>query len=151
MIAIWHITDGSLIYTLLAFIGIQLQGTLYNYYYVILRNKHKGDTTSRVFENKTPTALKGEKQSNVNLLFGLYLLLYGIFDKIIYQLDRKAVTAKNLPNWFMTAVSTFGLGFQLLLIGSMLALGFKMYIVPFFIAYSFFILVFIAIRRWINR
>ena len=151
MIAIWYITDGSLIYTLLAFIGIQLQGTLYNYYYVILRNKHKGDTTSRVFENETPTALKGEKQSNVNLLFSLYLLLYGIFDKIIYQLDRKAVAAKNLPNWFMTAVSTFGLGFQLLLIGSMLALGFKMYIVPFFIAYSFFILVFIAIRRWINR
>ena len=29
----------------LAFIGLQLQGTLYNYYYVILRNIHGGDTT----------------------------------------------------------------------------------------------------------
>ncbi|HSQ45851.1 MAG TPA: CDP-alcohol phosphatidyltransferase family protein, partial [Lutibacter sp.] len=58
-LALWHITDSLLIYALLAFVGIQLQGTLYNYYYVILRNKFNGDTTSRVFEDKTPTALKG--------------------------------------------------------------------------------------------
>ena len=151
LITIWHVTEGSLILTILAFFGIQLQGTLYNYYYVILRNKYNGDTTSRVFENETPIALKGEKQRNVNILFKLYTLFYGVFDKIIYQLDRKAVSALNLPNWFMTAVSTFGLGFQLLLIGLMLALGFKQYIIPFFIGYSLFILVFIAIRRLINR
>ena len=151
LITIWYVTDGSLALTILAFFGIQLQGTLYNYYYVILRNKHNGDTTSRVFENVTPKALKGEKQSNVNILFGLYTLFYGIFDKIIYRMDAKAVEAQNLPNWFMTAVSTFGLGFQLLLIGIMLALDLKYYIIPFFIGYSFFILVFIAIRRLINR
>lgn len=151
LLTIWHVTEGSLLLTLLAFIGIQLQGTLYNYYYVILRNKHNGDTTSRVFENETPTAMKGEKQSSVNILFGLYTLFYGIFDKIIYQMDRNAVHAKKFPNWFMTAVSTFGLGFQLLLICLMLAFGFEQYIIPFFIVYSFFIPVFIAIRRLINR
>jgi hypothetical protein len=33
----------------LAFIAIQLQGTLYNYYYVILRNKSiDGDSTSKI-------------------------------------------------------------------------------------------------------
>jgi len=151
LIAIWFLTDSSLILTFLAFFGIQLQGTLYNYYYVILRNKHDGDTTSRIFENKTPKALNGEKQRDVNFLYGLYTLLYGIFDKIIYQLDSQAVRAKKLPNWFMTAVSTFGLGFQLLLISLMLVFGLKRYIISFFIGYSFFILVFIAIRRWINR
>jgi len=151
LIAIWFLTDSSLILTFLAFFGIQLQGTLYNYYYVILRNKHDGDTTSRIFENKTPKALNGEKQRDVNFLYGLYTLLYGIFDKIIYQLDSQAVRAKKLPNWFMTAVSTFGLGFQLLLISLMLVFGLKQYIISFFIGYSFFILVFIAIRRWINR
>lgn len=151
LITIWHVTDSSLLLTILAFFGIQLQGTLYNYYYVILRNKHNGDTTSRVFENEAPLALKGEKQRDVNVLFGLYTLFYGAFDKIIYQMDRKAVKAQNLPNWFMTAVSTFGLGFQLLIIGLMLALDMKQYIIPFFIGYSFFILVFIAIRRLINR
>lgn len=151
LMTIWHVTDGSLALTILAFFGIQLQGTLYNYYYVILRNKYKGDTTSRIFENKTPKAFKGESQRDVNILFGLYTLFYGIFDKIIYHLDSDAVKAENLPNWFMTAVSTFGLGFQLLLIGSMLALDLKQHIIPFFIGYSLFILVFIAIRRLINR
>ncbi|MFK7812512.1 MAG: CDP-alcohol phosphatidyltransferase family protein [Maribacter sp.] len=151
LITIWYVTDGSLALTILAFFGIQLQGTLYNYYYVILRKKHNGDTTSRVFENETPVALKGEQQKHVNILFRLYTLFYGVFDKIIYGLDKDAAKANNLPNWFMTAVSTFGLGFQLLLIGIMLALGFKQFIIPFFIGYSFFIIVFIAIRRLINR
>lgn len=151
LVTIWYVTDGSLILTVLAFFGIQLQGTLYNFYYVILRNKHNGDTTSRIFENETPKALEGEKQRNVDILFRLYNLFYGIFDKIIYRLDKNAVQAQNLPNWFMTAVSTFGLGFQLLLIGIMLAFDMKHYIIPFFIGYSFLILVFIAIRRLINR
>lgn len=151
LITIWYVTDGSFALTVLAFFGIQLQGTLYNYYYVILRNKHNGDTTSRIFENETPRALEGEKQRNVDILFGLYTLFYGVFDKIIYRLDKEAIVAQNLPNWFMTAVSTFGLGFQLLLIGIMLAVGLEQYIIPFFVAYSFFILVFISIRRMINR
>jgi len=151
LMTIWYVTDGSLLFTILAFFGLQLQGTLYNYYYVILRNKHNGDTTSRVFETETPKALDGETQRNVNILFGLYTLFYGVFDKIIYRLDRNAVTAQNLPNWFMTAVSTFGLGFQLLIIGLMLALNLENQIIPFFIGYSFFILVFITIRRLINR
>ena len=151
IMTISYVTDSYLVFAILAFLGIQLQGTLYNYYYVILRNKHNGDTTSRVFENETPKALKGEKQRNVNILFWFYTLFYGIFDKIIYKLDSDAVKAENFPNWFMTVVSTFGLGFQLLLIGIMLALDLKQYIIPFFIGYSFFILVFIAIRRLINQ
>jgi len=151
LLTIWYVTNGSLFQTFLAFFGLQLQGTLYNYYYVILRNKHDGDTTSRIFENKVPTAMKGENQRDVNILFGLYSLLYGLFDKIIYHMDREAIESKNLPNWFMTAVSTFGLGFQLLIIGLMLALDFQEFIIPFFIGYSFLILIFIAVRRIINR
>jgi uncharacterized membrane protein len=151
LLTIWYITDSSILLTLLAFIGIQLQGTLYNYYYVILRNKYDGDTTSRVFENERPIAMKGEKQKNVDILFNLYRLFYGVFDKVIYSLDKKAIESGKFPNWLMTAVSTFGLGFQLLLIGFMLALGFKQFIIPFFIGYSIFILVFIGLRRLINR
>ncbi len=150
LITIWYVTDGSLLYTLLAFFGIQLQGTLYNYYYVILRNKYDGDTTSRIFEDETPTAMQGEKQRNVNILFGMYTLLYGIFDRIIYRLDRSAVESKHLPNWFMTVVSTFGLGFQLLIIGFMLAFDMKHAIIPFFIGYSLFIFIYIALRRIMN-
>ena len=147
-ISIWYITNASIWLCLLAFFGLQLQGTLYNYYYVILRNKFNGDTTSRVFENETPIALKGETQKNVNILFGLYKLFYGVFDKIIYTLDSNADKGKILPNWLMTGVSTFGLGFQLLIIAAMLVLGLKAFILPFFLIYTVMIFVFIGIRKF---
>lgn len=146
-IAIWSITDTNIWIGIFAFLGLQLQGTLYNYYYVILRNKFNGDTTSRVFENKTPVALKGEKQKHVNILFGLYKLFYGIFDKIIYALDSNAAKGKAFPNWLMTSVSTFGLGFQLLIIAVVLILGLKAFILPFFLVYTVMIFVFIGIRK----
>lgn len=146
-VTLWQVTEISLAMAFLAFFGIQLQGTLYNYYYVILRNRFDGDTTSRVFEDKTPTALPGEKQKNVNVLFFLYKLLYGVFDKIIYTLDKNASRGKPFPNWLMTLISTFGLGFQLLLISVFLILGYKSFIIPFFIAYSSLIFIFIFIRR----
>ena len=69
---------------------LQLQGTLYNYYYTILRNKLGGDKTSQIFENKVPKALNGEKQENVNCLFLIYRFLYGAFDLIIYKVDENA-------------------------------------------------------------
>tara|TARA_B110001450_G_scaffold256844_1_gene289040 strand:- start:3139 stop:3900 length:762 start_codon:yes stop_codon:yes gene_type:complete len=146
-ITIWYTSDSSLFLTFLAFLGIQLQGTLYNYYYVIIRNNSNGDTTSRVFEYDTPIALKGESQENVNLLFKIYKLLYGVFDKAIYKLDSNAYKCKTFPSVFMTFVSIFGLGFQLLIIAIMLVLGYKVFIIPFFIWYTLLVLVFIGVRK----
>lgn len=151
ILTLWVVTQDSLLYAFLAFIGIQLQGTLYNYYYVILRNKYDGDTTSRIFEDKAPLALNGEKQSHVDMLFRLYRLFYGLFDKIIHQLDRNAVNAHNLPNWFMTCVSFFGLGFQLLIIAIMLVFNLANYVIPFFALYSLLIFVVVPVRIFINR
>ncbi len=134
--------------TILAFFGIQLQGTLYNYYYVILRNKSVGgDTTSKIFENKSPGALPGESQKSVDILFKVYTIVYGVFDKIIHALDSSAYKVKTFPNWFMTFVSIYGLGFQLLIIAVMLPLNLIEYIVPFFIAYTSLIFVLIGIRK----
>ena len=147
-ISIWYITNTTIWICLLAFLGLQLQGTLYNYYYVILRNKFDGDTTSRVFENKTPKALKGETQKQVNILFGIYKLLYGAFDKTIYALDKNADKGKVLPNWLMTCISTFGLGFQLLIIAVLLVLGLKAVILHFFLVYTVMVFVFIGIRKF---
>ena len=146
-ITIGYITETAIWIGVVAFLGLQLQGTLYNYYYVILRNKFDGDTTSRVFETGTPIALAGEKQQHVNILFALYKTLYGVFDKTIYMLDHNAAEGKVFPNWLMTLVSTFGLGFQLLIISIMLVLGLKAFILPFFAAYTLMIFVFIAIRK----
>ena len=147
---ICYINNGSWGLMFCAFCSLQLQGTLYNYYYVIFRNKFNGDKTSRVFEHQAPTAMPGEKQRNVNHWFWMYNLCYSLFDKAIYQMDKKAEDSDHFPKWFMTAVSTFGLGFQLLIISIMLCVGWVKYIIPFFIIYSMLIFVFILLRKGIN-
>ncbi|MEQ3656790.1 MAG: CDP-alcohol phosphatidyltransferase family protein [Dokdonia sp.] len=141
------VSEQSIWYALVAFIGLQLQGTLYNYYYVILRNTVAGDATSRVFETSIPVAMQGEDQRMVTLLYRTYRVCYGVFDYLIYQCDKKAIDSPPLPKWFMTLVSTFGLGFQLALMAILLLLGLEAVVLPFFIGYSFGILLFIAIRR----
>jgi phosphatidylserine synthase len=148
LMTICYVSKTTIWFSLLAFIGIQLQGTLYNYYYVILRNKSVGgDTTSKVFEYKSPKALPGETQKSVDILFGIYTIVYGVFDKIIHFLDKEAYKVKTFPNWFMTFLSLYGLGFQLLIIAIMLPLGFIENIVPFFIFYTIFTFVLILVRR----
>lgn len=145
---ICYVSKTSFWMSLLAFFCIQLQGTLYNYYYVILRNKSVGgDKTSKVFEDKSPKALPGETQKSVDIMFGIYTIVYGVFDKIIHVLDSDAYKVNTFPNWFMTIVSLYGLGFQLLIIAVMLPLGWIEMIVPFFIFYSAFIFVLIGIRK----
>lgn len=148
LMAICYVSKTTIWLALLAFIGIQLQGTLYNYYYVILRNKSVGgDATSKIFEYKTPKALPGETQQAVNILFGIYTIVYGFFDKIIHFLDAEAYKVKTFPNWFMTLLSLYGLGFQLLIIAFMLPFGWIELIAPFFIIYSLLIFVLIGIRK----
>lgn len=148
LFTIYYITKAPLWMLLLAFFAIQLQGTVFNYYYTILRNNLAGgDSTSRIEENSFPKALHGENQQIVNILFIAYTFFYGGFDKILLAIDRTAKTKKNFPNWFMTLVSIYGLGFQLLLIGVMMAFGFIHYILPFIIAYSIFIAIIVAIRK----
>ncbi|MBK6264473.1 CDP-alcohol phosphatidyltransferase family protein [Marivirga sp. S37H4] len=148
LLAIGYMAGSPLYVTLTAFFCIQLQGTLYNYYYVILRHRSQGaDTTSKIFEMKTPAAFPGEKQKTVNWLFKIYMFLYIPFDKIIYSLDKSAYRVKAFPNWFMTMVSFYGLGFQLLIMAYMMAMGWITFIIPYFIAYTVLIVFFITTRR----
>jgi phosphatidylserine synthase len=133
---------------LFAFLAIQMQGTVFNYYYTILRNNSTGgDTTSRIEELTFPKALHGENQQMVNFLFIIYTIVYGGFDRIILFIDGNAKNSKHIPNWFMSFVSIYGLGFQLLIIGVMLTVGMINYIIPFFIYYSIFIIIIIAVRK----
>jgi CDP-alcohol phosphatidyltransferase len=148
ILAIWHVTNSNIWWALGAFLCIQLQGTLYNYYYVILRNKVVGgDTTSKVFEYKAPRAMPGEKQKYVDILFVLYSGFYGVFDKTIHFLDQNAYKVKTFPSWFMSLVSIYGLGFQLLIIAAMLNLGWIHLIIPFFVYFTIFIFALMGIRR----
>jgi len=148
LFSIHFATKSSFLLMILAFFSMQLQGTVFNYYYTILRNNIKGgDTTSRIEEKSFPKALFGENQKIVNVLFIFYTIFYGIFDYIILSLDKKAKKCKKFPSWFMSFVSIYGLGFQLLIIGSMLLLGWIHYILPFFIGYSIFVIILIEIRK----
>ena len=151
--SICYVTQSAWWLGLIAYACMQLQGTLYNYYYVILRtNTEGGDTTSKIFETKRPLAIAGESQKAVNVLFIIYLILYSMYDKLIYTLDRKAYDLISFPNWFMTLVSIYGLGFQLLVMAVILACDLVDLIVPFFIYYTLFIGVFVAIRKcFINQ
>jgi len=149
--SIAYVTDTAFGVMLLAFFGIQLQGTIYNFYYVILRNSVNGDSTSRVFEKETPIALPGEKQSTVDKFYATYNAFYGPFDKVIYALDKQAASCKPFPKWFMTMISIYGLGFQLLIMAVMLMLDLAEYIIPLLTWYSVFILVFVGIRKLFLR
>jgi phosphatidylglycerophosphate synthase len=148
LMAVCYNSTSSYTLTLIAFVCVQLQGTLYNYYYVILRNKSIGaDTTSKIFEYKVPIAFPNEKQQMVDILFAMYAIFYSIFDKTIHLLDKNAYKANHLPNWFMSLISIYGLGFQLFIIAFMLAFNLLNFIIPFFIFFSFFIFLFILIRK----
>ena len=149
LLSFWYLTDISIIFMLIAFFEIQLQGTLYNFYYVILRNSVEGDTTSRVIENTKPKAFKGESQSRVNLFYKIYNILYICFDKSMYYMDKDARFSKPFPKWFMTLISLYGLGFQLLLMALMLIFNLQNFVIPFFIGYSVLIIIFICIRKLI--
>ena len=151
LLAFWYITDISIIFMLIAFLGVQLQGTLYNYYYVILRNSVQGDSTSRVFENTKPKAFNGESQSRVNLFYKIYNVLYICFDKSMYYMDKNARHSQPFPKWFMTLISLYGLGFQLSLMAFMLVFKLQSFVIPFFIGYSVLIIVFIYVRKLILK
>ena len=132
---------------LIAFICMQTQGTIYNYYHVIFRHTTSGELTSQIFENTVPTAYEGQSQTSVNVLFKLFRILYRVFDDLVYALDPQAQHATVFPKWFMFLVSFYGLGFQLLIIAIFMAAGWIGMIIPFFIGYSLLIPVFVGIRR----
>jgi len=151
LLTFWYITDISIVYMFIAFFGIQLQGTVYNYYYVILRNSVQGDSTSRIFEDSAPKALKGESQHMVNVFYKIYDVLYISFDKIMYFMDKDAKDSPPFPKWFMTILSLYGLGFQLLIMALMLSFNLESYVIPFFIVYSVFLVVFIGLRKFVLK
>lgn len=149
---ITYLTDASIFWFFIAFFGMQLQGTLYNYYYVIIRNRAVGgDSTSKIFENKVPKALFGENQKSVSTLYKVYRILYGVFDEIIYVFDAEAYKVRKFPNWFMTILSVYGLGFQLLIIAIFLATNAILYVLPVLVFMTLPMILLILIRKKIIK
>ena len=141
------LTQTNFVWVLCSFIFMQIQGTIYNYYHVILRHKTEGEITSQIFEGTVPKAYPEESQAMVNILFTIFRFLYRGFDEFVYRLDPSAQRAGSIPKWFMALVSLYGLGFQLLLISFFLVMGWMSSIIPFIIVYSILIPFFIGTRR----
>jgi hypothetical protein len=148
LMAIAHVSGQAYWLALVAFFAIQIQGTLYNYYYVIVRHRSVGgDATSKIFEYKSPTALGNESQALVNFLFKAYTILYGGFDKIVHAMDKQAYKVKSFPKWFMTLISMYGLGFHLLIMAILLSLNYVEITIPFLIGFTIPMFLFIGIRK----
>ena len=87
----------------------------------------------------------------VNIFYKIYDILYISFDKIMYFMDKDAKDSQPFPKWFMTILSLYGLGFQLLIMAIMLSFKLESYVIPFFIVYSVFLVVFVGLRKFVLK
>ena len=108
---------------LLAFLSVSLQGTVFNYYYVLYRHKVGGDATSRVEES--PEGYPWDNPILLRVLYALYVVLYSWQDRLIIELDRRLIGCRELyvNKLFLSFVTLFGLGIHLLLLSITLIVG----------------------------
>lgn len=140
--------DQNIWLMVIALAMFQLQGSIFNYYYLIKREQANGDLTSRIFENEEPKPYERDNIAVLKILHKMYLIIYGWQDFIIHKLDKGAITTKELPAWFLTLVSFFGLGFQLLIIAVLITFNLHKFTFLFFIfPYTILALIVIIIRK----
>lgn len=129
-----------------------LQGSVYNYYYVLKRHKAGGDKTSKMDERKIEQIFPYDNPFWFKFFHTLYIWIYSWQDWIIYKIDTSAERLSNIPNSFMTIVSLLGLGTQLLLIAFFVLFGFEKFIIDFFVyVYSFIAFMITLIRKIFYR
>ncbi len=148
-LAIARYTDQPIAVALAALIMASLQGTVYNYYYLIKRHSCAGDKTSRLDEWNKPAGYPWDNAHALRVLHYLYLIIYGWQDKLIYILDHAArKNSASLTSGFMSATSILALGFQLLFMCAMLLIDFPCFIFLYFIFIAtIYSAVLILIRR----
>jgi len=137
---------------ILALILFELQGSVYNYYYLVKRYQANGDKTSRIIELSSPEPFPRDNPVLLKILHRTYVLIYGWQDLLIYTVDRDAIKAKELPAWFLTTVSFLGLGFQLLVIAVLVL--FEIHKLTFFIfiyPFTIYALIIISVRKLFVR
>lgn len=128
-----------------AFLSISLQGSFFNYYYVLYRHKVGGDTTSRVDEN--PEGYPWDNPQLLRILYALYVILYKWQDKLVEWFDR--VIAGNhrvhTDRTFLSIVTLFGLGIHLLILSITLIAGVPLISFWIFISMGILLPVFIVV------
>ncbi len=128
-----------------AFISISIQGSFFNYYYVLYRHRVGGDTTSKVDER--PEGYPWDDPRALRVLYFLYVLFYRWQDRLVEWFDRKIVASPSIHSdrVFLSIVTLFGLGIHLLILSITLILGIPLVSFPILIAMGILMPVFIAV------
>ncbi len=106
-------------YYFLAFftlLSMSIQGSFYNYYYVMYRHKKQGDKTS--FVNEKPEGYPWDNPKILKILFLLYKIFYLWQDRFVEFIDKKVIKNKRAytNKIFMTFLTVLGLGIHLLIL-----------------------------------
>jgi phosphatidylglycerophosphate synthase len=134
---------------LVALVSITVQGTFYNYYYVLYRHATAGDTTSRVMEG-WDSPYPYDPRWAVITLVALYQFVYGWQDCIARWVDALLTKGKcpaPTPR-FLTPASVFGLGVHLAVIALSLMAGKPVWSLYAFVGpFNAFLAILLALRR----
>lgn len=145
--------DISLVKFLAVVITFHIQGSVYNYYYVLKRHKVGGDKTSKINETKIENVYPWDNPFWLKIFHSLYVMIYSWQDFLIRSLDKEALKLPDISNKFMTIVSLLGLGTQLLIISILILMNLENLIVDFFLYYYSILALLIIVSRkifWVN-
>ena len=101
---------------LLSFFAFIIQGSFFNYYYILFRNAHGGDVTSKVEEDGTSN-YHYDNPTVLRVLYFFYKVFYQWQDVLVMRIDRLVKNEKRtISPFFISSLSVNGLGFQYLII-----------------------------------
>ncbi len=109
--------------SIVTFLFFIMQGSFFNYYYILFREFNNGDKTSQIKEDDS-TVYDYDNALVLKYLYKMYLVLYGWQDKMVDFIECKMIKkgrAEPGEN-FLSLLSINGLGFQyLIVIGSLVS------------------------------
>ncbi len=141
--------DLSLAVRLVAFLFFILQGSIFNYYYILFRQFNNGDKTSQIKEDGQ-SVYSYDNPLVLKYLYIMYVVLYDWQDKLVDFIECKMIKKdqSRVEEKFLSYLSTGGLGFQYLIIIAALLLQHTDYIVLWFFGMNIFVGVLLFYRAF---
>jgi len=108
-------------------LSMSIQGSFYNYYYVMYRHKKHGDRTSLVYEK--PEGYPWDNPRILKVLFLLYRIFYFWQDRFVEFVDKKIVKREKIyaNKNFLMFITFMGLGIHLLVLSISLFISKPLY------------------------
>lgn len=108
---------------IVSFLSFLIQGSFFNYFYILFRNSYGGDTTSKIKEDDS-SIYRYDNPTALRMLYFFYSLFYRWQDKFVTFIDHYFRTQKRtISPVFISLLSIHGLGFQYLAIIILLLIG----------------------------